>query len=50
MATMEGFKRLFAQRSLPIRWLRNTGMREVSRVTWLKQALMRQAMGLERSA
>ena len=27
MTAMDGFKRLFEQRSLPLRWLRNAGMR-----------------------
>jgi len=29
MGTMEGFKRLFAQDALPVRWLRNTGMNSI---------------------
>ncbi len=44
MAAMDGFKRLFAQRSLPVRWLRNAGMRGVGRFAPLKQQLMRHAM------
>ncbi len=50
MGTMEGFKRLFAERSPALRWLRNTGMREIGRISWLKQQLMRRAMGLDNSA
>ncbi len=46
MAAMDGFKRLFAQRALPLRWLRNVGMREVSRIAPLKRRIMRHAMGL----
>jgi 2-octaprenylphenol hydroxylase len=46
MAAMDGFKRLFAERSLPLRWLRNTGMRLVGRTGPLKHQLMRHAMGL----
>lgn len=46
MAGMEGFKRLFEQRSLPVRWARNSGMRWLNKATPLKHRLMRQAMGL----
>ena len=48
MAAMDGFKRLFAQRSLPVRWLRNAGMRGVGRFAPVKQQLMRHAMGIDR--
>jgi 2-octaprenylphenol hydroxylase len=46
MAAMDGFKRLFEQQALPVRWLRNVGMRGVGRLTPVKQRLMRHAMGL----
>ena len=46
MAAMDGFKRLFEEEALPIRWLRNVGMRQVARMGPLKQQLMRHAMGL----
>jgi 2-octaprenylphenol hydroxylase len=46
MSAMDGFKRLFEQQSLPIRWLRNVGMRRIDSVLPLKQQLMRHAMGL----
>lgn len=46
MGAMDGFKRLFEQDALPLRWLRNAGMRGVARVAPLKQRLMRQAMGI----
>jgi 2-octaprenylphenol hydroxylase len=46
MATMDGFKRLFEQQALPLRWLRNVGMRGVDRLLPVKQLLMRHAMGL----
>ena len=46
MAAMDGFKRLFAERALPLRWLRNTGMRLVGRAGPVKQQLMRHAMGI----
>lgn len=44
MAAMEGFKRLFGQRALPLRWLRNTGMRWVNGAGPLKRELIRRAM------
>ncbi len=46
MTAMDGFKRLFEQQSLPLRWLRNAGMRKVDQLLPLKQQLMRHAMGL----
>ena len=46
MTAMDGFKRLFEERRLPLRWLRNTGMRLVGRAGPLKQQLMRHAMGV----
>jgi 2-octaprenylphenol hydroxylase len=46
MAAMDGFKRLFAQRQLPLRWLRNSGMRLVDKSGPLKAQLMRHAMGI----
>ena len=46
MAAMDGFKRLFEQDALPLRWLRNAGMRGVGRIAPVKQLIMRQAMGL----
>ena len=46
MAAMDGFKRLFEEPALPVRWLRNAGMRGVDRMLPLKQQLMRHAMGM----
>ncbi|RLQ23469.1 FAD-binding protein [Seongchinamella sediminis] len=46
MGAMDGFKRLFEQQALPVRWLRNAGMRGVGRIAPLKQRLMRQALGI----
>jgi 2-octaprenylphenol hydroxylase len=46
MTAMDGFKRLFEQQSLPLRWLRNAGMRRIDKLPPLKQQLMRHAMGL----
>lgn len=47
MAAMDGFKRLFEQPALPIRWLRNTGMRTLNDLLPVKAQIMRHAMGLE---
>lgn len=46
MAAMDGFKRLFAQDALPVRWLRNQGLRSVNAISPLKRRLIRQAMGV----
>lgn len=46
MAAMEGFKRLFEQKSLPLRWLRNAGIRGVNRMAPLKHRIMTHAMGI----
>ncbi len=45
MGVMEGFKRLFEQTELPIRWLRNEGMRQLDNLTSVKRQLIKQAMG-----
>jgi len=47
MAVMEGFKRLFEQPSLLIKWVRNRGMAQIAKHTILKKQLIRQAMGLD---
>lgn len=47
MAAMDGFKRLFEQRALPVRWLRNAGMRGVDRAGPVKRMLMQRAMGAQ---
>ena len=46
MASMEGFKRLFENSALPIRWLRNSGMRLFNNTQSIKSQVMRRAMGL----
>lgn len=46
LAAMEGFKQLFARPELPLRLLRNDGLRLVNRLGPVKRLLMRQAMGL----
>jgi len=47
MLLMEGFKRLYSAQPLPIRWLRNTGMRAVEKTPLLKNQLIRAAMGTQ---
>ena len=42
---MRGFQSLFEQRAMPVRWLRNTGMRWVNRAGPVKGFFARQAMG-----
>ncbi|ROR98855.1 2-octaprenylphenol hydroxylase [Sinobacterium caligoides] len=44
MALMEALKRLFARRELSVRWLRNSGMRLVSRISLVKRLLIKEAM------
>ena len=46
MTTMEGFKRLFENPALPVRWLRNSGMRLFNNTQLVKRQVMRSAMGL----
>lgn len=46
MAVMEGFKRLFGESALPLRWLRNTGMSLLDGAAPVKRQLIRRAMGL----
>ncbi|MGF2734140.1 UbiH/UbiF/VisC/COQ6 family ubiquinone biosynthesis hydroxylase [Marinobacter sp. DUT-1] len=46
MAAMEGFKQLFARDELPVRWLRNAGMRWLNRLGPVKNRIAAEAMGL----
>lgn len=46
MAAMEGFKQLFARDELPVRWLRNTGMRWLNQLPMLKNRVAAEAMGI----
>jgi 2-octaprenylphenol hydroxylase len=46
MVVMEGFKRTFGSDNLALRWLRNTGLNTADRTAFLKQGLMKKAMGL----
>lgn len=45
MATMEGFKRLFAAQHPAVRWVRNTGLRYFNQQAWLKNKLVKLASG-----
>ncbi|PVY76515.1 2-octaprenylphenol hydroxylase [Tamilnaduibacter salinus] len=45
MAAMEGFKRLFARDELPLRWVRNAGMRWLDGQSPLKNRIAAEAMG-----
>lgn len=47
MWLMEGFKRLFAQQDLSIRWLRNIGMNAADKMKPIKNQMIRKAMGLD---
>ncbi|MEQ5836073.1 FAD-dependent monooxygenase [Marinobacter sp. NFXS9] len=47
MAAMEGFKQLFARDELPLRWIRNAGMRWLDGQSGIKNRLAAQAMGIE---
>ena len=46
MAAMEGFERLFQADPLPLRWLRNAGLRLMERHHEAKGLFVRQALGL----
>lgn len=46
MAAMEGFERLFQADPLPLRWLRNTGLKAVQALPEAKALFVRQALGL----
>lgn len=46
MAAMEGFERLFEADPLPLRWLRNTGLKMVNRMPEAKALFVREALGL----
>ncbi len=47
MWLMEGFKQLFAAEALPVRWLRNFGMKNINNLALVKKQLARRAMGLD---
>ena len=46
MAAMEGFERLFQADPLPLRWLRNTGLKWMDKLPGGKALFVRQALGL----
>ncbi|WP_263143888.1 2-octaprenyl-3-methyl-6-methoxy-1,4-benzoquinol hydroxylase [Pseudomonas sp. RIT-PI-AD] len=46
MAAMEGFERLFQSDALPLRWLRNAGLKRMERLPGAKAVFVRQALGL----
>lgn len=46
MGLMEGFKRLFGANNITLRWARNEGMRQLNNLGNLKNAVIKQAMGL----
>ena len=46
MAAMDGFKRLFGEDAMPVRWLRNAGLRGVASLPALKRRIIREAMGV----
>lgn len=46
MAAMEGFERLFQADPLPLRWLRNLGLKGVQALPEAKAIFVRQALGL----
>ncbi|MBZ2169117.1 UbiH/UbiF/VisC/COQ6 family ubiquinone biosynthesis hydroxylase [Marinobacter sp. F4216] len=48
MTAMEGFKQLFARDELPLRWLRNAGMRWLDTLGPIKHRIAAEAMGLSR--
>lgn len=45
IAAMQGFKSLFGSSLMPLVWLRGKGLHFVNRTAWLKNALVRKAMG-----
>lgn len=47
MWLMEGFKHLFAEETLPLRWLRNSGMKNINNLKVVKNQLAKRAMGLD---
>lgn len=46
MAAMEGFERLFQADALPLRWLRNAGLKLVEQMPEAKALFVREALGL----
>ena len=48
MATMEGFKRLFAANNPMSNWIRNWGMKKLGALGFVKNHIMQEAMGSKR--
>jgi len=46
MSAMEGFKRLFGDRTLAANWLRNAGMRQLNSVAAIKKIIINTALGV----
>ncbi|MDH5183889.1 MAG: UbiH/UbiF/VisC/COQ6 family ubiquinone biosynthesis hydroxylase [Gammaproteobacteria bacterium] len=46
LASMDGFKRLFSNDNLPLRWMRNIGLTLTNALSPLKNNIIRYAMGL----
>ncbi|MFT7267661.1 MAG: 2-octaprenylphenol hydroxylase [Porticoccus sp.] len=46
MAVMEGLKRLFEDQHLPVRLLRNDGMKLINKLGFIKNKIMKEAMGI----
>ena len=46
MAVMEGLKRLFEDQHLPMRLLRNDGMRLINKLGFIKNKIVKEAMGI----
>ena len=46
MSAMEGFKRLFGNRTLGVNWLRNTGMRQLNSTIAIKKIIIKSALGV----
>jgi 2-octaprenylphenol hydroxylase len=46
MAAMQGFERLFQANPLPLRWLRNSGLKWVEQLPQAKALFVREALGL----
>ncbi len=46
MSAMDGFKRLFGNRTLAANWLRNTGMRQLNSMAAVKKIIINTALGV----
>lgn len=50
LAVMEGFKQLFGADDLAVRWLRNTGLKQVNHLSWMKNTIAREILGAQHSS